>query len=107
MPSTESVRLHLLHLIASHHGEMAFGSPVVRRRPPKRYALHYIDNLDAKMEMVANGYAGGAEGRARTSTTRVRPLPSYLVEPLKLFPAETDQTGGWMAPDEPPTEAAG
>ena len=29
---------------------------------------------------------------------KVRPLPGYLIEPLKPFPADTDQTGGWMAP---------
>ena len=103
-PSTESVRLHLLHLIASHHGEMAFGSPVTPKTP-EAYALHYIDNLDAKMEMVANGYAGGQKV-ATNIYDKSFPL-GYLVEPLKPFPAETDQTGGWMAPPDPPAGTAG
>ncbi len=63
VPSSESVRLHLLHLIASHHGEMAFGSPVVPKTP-EACALHYIDNLDAKMEMVFHGYTTAPDRRA-------------------------------------------
>ena len=32
-PEGEQVRLHLLHLIAAHHGELQFGSPVVPKTP--------------------------------------------------------------------------
>ena len=85
-PSSESVRLHLLHLIASHHGEMAFGSPVVPKTP-EACALHYIDNLDAKMEMVFSGYAT-AQKVATNIYDKVRPLPGYLIEPLPPFPAD-------------------
>ena len=91
-PSSESVRLHLLHLIASHHGEMAFGSPVVPKTP-EACALHYIDNLDAKMDMVFNGYAT-AQKVAPNIYDRVRPLPGYLIEPLKPYRVE-DETG-WL-----------
>ena len=99
-PSSESVRLHLLHLIASHHGEMAFGSPVVPKTP-EACALHYIDNLDAKMEMVFNGYMT-AQIVAPNIYDKVRPLPGYLIEPLKPFPTENDYTGGWVAEAEEP-----
>ena len=97
-PPSESVRLHLLHLIASHHGEMAFGSPVLPKTP-EACALHHIDNLDAKMEMVFSAYAI-APLVAPHIYEKVRPLPSYLVEPLKSYSIETagnDGTGGWMA----------
>ena len=97
-PSSESVRLHLLHLIASHHGEMAFGSPVVPKTP-EACALHYIDNLDAKMEMVFNAY-GTAAQVAPNIYDRTRPLPGYLIEPLKPFPADTDPSGGWVSAAE-------
>ncbi|NIP98262.1 MAG: HD domain-containing protein, partial [Akkermansiaceae bacterium] len=40
-PPSEHVRLHLLHLIASHHGELAFGSPTLPRSP-EAFVLHYI-----------------------------------------------------------------
>lgn len=54
-PTNEKVRLHLLHLIASHHGEIEFGSPVTPKTPEAQI-LHYIDNIDAKMEMFRKGY---------------------------------------------------
>ncbi len=82
-PATETVRWHLLHLIASHHGELAFGSPIVPKTP-EASALHYIDNFDAKMEMVFSSYATApliAEG----IYDRTRPLPGYLIEPLPAF----------------------
>jgi 3'-5' exoribonuclease len=82
-PSNDQVRLHLLHLILAHHGEMAFGSPVVPKTP-EAYALHYIDNLDAKMEMFDRGYQ--IAGRlGKDVYERVRPLPGRLVEPLESF----------------------
>ncbi len=63
-PASDQVRLHLLHLVASHHGELAFGSPVVPKTP-EAYALHYIDNLDAKLQMVSEAYEKAA-GTRRT-----------------------------------------
>jgi 3'-5' exoribonuclease len=41
----------LLHLIASHHGELAFGSPKVPLFP-EAMLLHHLDNLDSKMECM-------------------------------------------------------
>ncbi len=43
------LRMHLLHIIASHHGNYEFGSP---KRPKTLEALlvHYADDLDSKME---------------------------------------------------------
>ncbi len=82
-PSNDQVRLHLLHLILAHHGEMAFGSPVVPKTP-EAYALHYIDNLDAKMEMFDRGYqVAGMLGK--DVYERVRPLPGRMVQPLESF----------------------
>src|SRR5437762_14227747 len=54
-PPSEDVRLHLLHLIGSHHGQKELGSPV-EPKTPEAMALHYIDNLDSKLEMFAAGY---------------------------------------------------
>ena len=39
---------HLLHLILSHHGEYQYGSPILPATA-EAIALHYIDNLDAKL----------------------------------------------------------
>lgn len=82
-PSTEMTRLHLLHLIGSHHGQYEFGSPVLPRTP-EAFALHYIDNLDAKLEMLRDAYAQSQE-IAPGIYDRVFPLPTNLVKPLTNF----------------------
>ncbi len=88
-PSSEDARLHLLHLVASHHGELQFGSPIVPKTP-EAWALHYVDNLDAKMEMLAAGYAASRHLAPRIQE-RVWPLPGHLVTPLPRFlPPPTD-----------------
>ena len=69
--------------IASHHGEYAFGSPTLPRTPEAQL-LHYIDNIDAKMEMFRRGYAADKKLGPRIYE-RVRPLPSNLVEPLASY----------------------
>jgi 3'-5' exoribonuclease len=89
-PESEHVRLHLLHLVASHHGELQFGSPV-EPRTPEAIALHYIDNLDAKLEMLREGYASAPEV-APGITERVRPLNHRLVFPLPVFAESENPT---------------
>lgn len=82
-PASEDVRLHLLHLIAAHHGQLEFGSPTLPRTP-EAYALHHIDNLDAKYEMMRMGYESAAE-LAPGIYDRQFPLPANLVQPLGKF----------------------
>lgn len=84
-PASEKVRLHLLHLIASHHGELQFGSPTLPRTP-EAIALHHIDNLDAKLEMMKDAYAN-ANPLADGIYEKQFPLPANLVEPLPAFDA--------------------
>ncbi len=92
-PTTEITRLHLLHLIGSHHGQFEFGSPVLPRTP-EAFALHHIDNLDAKLEMVRDAYSQANE-IAPGIYDRIFPLPNNLVKPLPIYsPAiapETDE----------------
>jgi len=47
----EELRRLVQHLVVSHHGQLEFGSPVV---PQFREAvvLHYLDDLDSKLEAV-------------------------------------------------------
>ncbi len=86
-PANELVRVHLLHLIGSHHGEMAFGSPVLPKTP-EAIVLHHVDNIDAKLEMFRRGYATSTEIGAGIYE-RVRPLQGNLVEPLGKMEAST------------------
>src|ERR1043166_5292819 len=82
-PPSEDVRLHLLHLSGAHRGEAQFGSPV-SPKTPEAMALHYIDNLDARLEMFAAGYLT-AKPLAERIFERVWPLPSKLVQSLGIF----------------------
>lgn len=55
------VPLLLEHMILSHHGEQEFGSPV----PPltrEAFALHSIDDFDAKIVMINKALMGVKEG---------------------------------------------
>ncbi len=82
-PPNDQVRIHLLHLIASHHGEHQFGSPVVPKTP-EALVLHHIDNIDAKMDMFERGYETAAQ-LSKNIFERVRPLPGRLVRPLGRY----------------------
>lgn len=48
----ETLRLQLLHLILSHHGELANGSSVVPKTL-EGIVLHHIDNLDAQAAAIS------------------------------------------------------
>src|SRR2546421_1829405 len=89
-PPSEDVRLHLLHLIGAHHGEQQFGSPV-DPKTPEAMALHYIDNLDARLEMFAAGYLT-AKPLANRIFERVWPLPGKLVKSLEIFRASASES---------------
>ena len=82
-PRIEEVRLHLTHLILSHHGELQYGSPVLPKTP-EAFALHYIDNLDAKMEMVSAAYQNAGMLGPRIYE-KAWPLPTNLVAPLPVW----------------------
>jgi len=49
-------RLLLEHMILSHHGHLEYGSP---KEPvfPEALLLHYLDDLDSKMEAMRAGIA--------------------------------------------------
>jgi 3'-5' exoribonuclease len=87
----EVVRLHLIHLVAAHHGEKQFGSPV-EPKTPEAMVLHLVDNLDAKLEMFSNAYENGQHLSSQI-IARIRPLPANLVEPLPTFSQPVAQSG--------------
>ncbi|MDD3310890.1 HD domain-containing protein [Pseudodesulfovibrio sp.] len=49
------LKLHLKHLILSHHGEHEFGSPV-RPKTPEAFVLHFADNMDAKLKIIDQAF---------------------------------------------------
>lgn len=50
----ETLRLLVLHIVLSHHGRLEFGSPVVPKTP-EALLVHYLDDLDGKLEAMARG----------------------------------------------------
>lgn len=57
----EDLRLHLRHLIVSHHGQRAYGSPI-EPSTPEAFVLHTIDDLDSKLNQLQNQRRQGASG---------------------------------------------
>ena len=58
---TSETGLLLQHMILSHHGEKDFGSPV----PPltkEAVILHFVDDLDSKMNILSKALANTEEG---------------------------------------------
>lgn len=62
--------LHFRHLIASHHGELEFGSP---RQPvtAEAFALHYADNMDARMAQWRGLFPAADEDESSDSRAMV------------------------------------
>lgn len=105
------LRLLVEHLIASHHGELAFGSP----KTPcflEAMLLHHLDNLDSKMETVRTmvrkdsqldgnftGYAPSLErsllkkDRFLAEEQVVPPTPKLAVDPQKSGKTGVPTTG--------------
>ena len=79
-PATDKARLHLLHLILSHHGTHEFGSPVLPKTP-EALVLHHVDNIDAKLEIIGDGYRD-REPLSADVVSKVWPLGGNVVRPL-------------------------
>jgi len=47
----EELRLQILHIVLSHHGRLEFGSPVLPKTP-EALLVHYLDDLDGKLEAM-------------------------------------------------------
>lgn len=103
-PKSEDVNLHLLHLIASHHGTLEFGSPVMPKTP-EAMLLHFVDNIDAKLEMMAENY-DKSPLLAKNVYDRRRPLFHPLVTPLPAFQGFESASEGNADLAECPAETA-
>jgi 3'-5' exoribonuclease len=56
----EELKTLLEHMIISHHGQYDFGSPKLPMFP-EALMLHYLDDLDSKMEAMRAHFAREAE----------------------------------------------
>ncbi len=69
-PFPTELALRLKHMILSHHGSYEFGSPVLPMTP-EAIALHYLDNLDAKVHSFTRDIR--QDGNAASAWTPFNP----------------------------------
>jgi 3'-5' exoribonuclease len=73
-------RMLVEHLVLSHHGKYEFGSPKLPMTP-EAILLHYLDDLDAKMQTVRGELnRNEANGRGGELTEWVRSLERPLLD---------------------------
>ena len=65
----EALRLHLLHIVLSHHGRLEYGSPVLPKTP-EALLVHYLDDLDGKLEAMFRSMREDAGDGAWTPFSR-------------------------------------
>lgn len=89
------LRLLLEHMILSHHGKLEFGSP----KPPmipEAILLHYLDDLDAKMQTVS------AE---LTRHQALDPKPDQMTDWVRALDRQLLSTDGYLRPELEPLPA--
>ncbi len=92
----QELALRLKHLILSHHGQYEFGSP---KRPKflEAFALHLIDDLDAKINGLSRFFGQDRQEGPWTDFNRL--FERYLLKG-ELFPGEQAAEPG-ADPDDP------
>lgn len=79
----EELSNHFQHIVLSHHGQYEYGSPKLPMTA-EAFALHFADNLDAKMHTVAGLLPEDApEGKW---TERVPSLERRIYKPFRTPP---------------------
>ena len=75
----EELRTLILHIVLSHHGKLEYGSPVIPKTP-EAILIHYLDNLDAKLETVFHSLTEDSNSNT-TWTQFSRSLDCALYKP--------------------------
>ncbi|GLH74976.1 HD family phosphohydrolase [Geothrix limicola] len=65
----EELRMQILHIVLSHHGRLEFGSPVLPKTP-EALLVHYLDDLDGKLEVMFRAIRDEAESGSWSSYNR-------------------------------------
>ena len=90
----EEKRVLVEHLILSHHGRYEFGSPKLPMIP-EAILLHYLDDMDAKMQTMqaefARAAANGRDAAAVTDWVRSMDRPVLNTEAYLKAGAAADQ----------------
>src|SRR5689334_20693825 len=100
----DELKTLLEHLIISHHGEYEFGSPKLPMFP-EALMLHYLDDLDSKMESMRAHFEREAE--AGSSWTTYNPsLGRMLLNTSKFLKGEKEEAAAAAAGDPASTGGA-
>ena len=94
----EDLRLRVEHMILSHHGEYEFGSPVLPAFP-EALVLHYLDQLDSKLQSMKSQYQRDAQ-LAGDWTERNRALARFLLKPPGRASERNISTDQQVSPPE-------
>lgn len=100
----DAKRVLVEHLVLSHHGKYEFGSPKLPMTP-EAILLHYLDDLDAKMQTVRGEFAR-SEGNGRSGaemTDWVRSMERPLLNTqafLREWEAQDGRDGAEREADE-------
>ena len=99
------LRVLVQHLVLSHHGRLEFGSPVTPRFR-EAVLLHYLDDIDSKMEAMRSSLAAAdAADREGEWTDWNRSLERFLLRREKFLLGQ--QTAAEETPTLFDTEPAG
>ena len=72
------LRLQILHIVLSHHGRLEYGSPVLPKTP-EALLVHYLDDLDGKLEAMFRGIREDAGEGSWTPYSRTMDRMIYKV----------------------------
>ncbi len=78
-PFPDRLRWALQHIVLSHHGQYQFGSPKLPAIP-EAMAIHYLDNLDAKLNMFFAAVDNDRDPQSHW-TEYVRPIETKVYKP--------------------------
>ena len=76
-PFPAELLLRLKHMIVSHHGTYEFGSPKLPMTP-EAVALHYLDNLDAKVHAFTREIRDDPSRELDLDPVQAEPRPPAL-----------------------------
>jgi hypothetical protein len=99
----DELKILLEHLIISHHGQYEFGSPKLPMFP-EALMLHYLDDLDSKMEAMRAQFEREAE--LESAWTSYNPsLARPLLNTQKFLDKSARQEQPAEASEAPPAPA--
>jgi len=91
-PFPDTVRWALQHIVLSHHGHYEFGSPKLPAIP-EAVAIHYLDNLDAKINLFFQAIDADRDPDSRW-TEYQRAIETKIYKP-DVLGAAGDRPDAW------------